>query len=162
MDQPKTEPPVAEPEPQTAFLDRVELQAERRMDGILLGELARLDERGEAWVRFPGGRGAVKAQSTAVLTSAAVGRQVALMFVQGTPERPLILGLIQNPDPMGALEAVVDGERLVISGKKEVELRCGKASILLKESGKIVIKGTHLVSRSSGANKIKGGSVSIN
>ena len=56
----------------------------------------------------------------------------------------------------------VDGERLVFTAKKEIVLRCGKASITLTRAGKILIRGAYLLSRSSGVNRIKGGSVKIN
>ena len=41
-------------------------------------------------------------------------------------------------------------------------LRCGKASITLTQAGKILLDGTYVVSRSSGANRIKGASVQLN
>lgn len=41
-------------------------------------------------------------------------------------------------------------------------LRCGKASITLTRSGKIILRGTYISSRSSGVIRIKGGSVQIN
>ena len=59
-------------------------------------------------------------------------------------------------------DITVDGERIVFDAKKEIELRCGKSSLIMKNDGKIVIKGTQLVSRASGVNKIKGAAVKIN
>jgi len=56
----------------------------------------------------------------------------------------------------------VDGKRVVIEARQEILLRCGKGYILIREDGRIVIKGTDLLSRSSGINKIKGGAVRIN
>jgi hypothetical protein len=50
----------------------------------------------------------------------------------------------------------------VIEGRDEVVLRCGQGSITLRADGKIVIKGTQLVSRASDTNKIRGASVQIN
>jgi hypothetical protein len=41
-------------------------------------------------------------------------------------------------------------------------LRCGKASITLTSAGKVLIRGTYVLSRSSGVNKIKGGSIQLN
>jgi hypothetical protein len=55
-----------------------------------------------------------------------------------------------------------DGERLVVSAVHGLVLRCGKASITLSADGKIVVRGTHVVSHSSGLNRIKGGSVQVN
>ena len=40
-------------------------------------------------------------------------------------------------------------------------LRCGKASITLTKAGKVLIEGTYLLNRSSGVNRIKGGSAPI-
>ena len=58
--------------------------------------------------------------------------------------------------------AHIDGERLEFSAEREIVLRCGKASITLTREGKVLIKGAYLSSRSSGVNRIKGGSVQIN
>jgi uncharacterized protein (DUF2345 family) len=56
----------------------------------------------------------------------------------------------------------IDGQRLQFEAKDEIVLKCGKASITLTKAGKIIIRGTYLLSRSSGVNRIKGGSVQIN
>lgn len=56
----------------------------------------------------------------------------------------------------------VDGQRISIEGAEEVTFKCGKASITLTKSGKILIRGTYLLNRSSGVNRILGGSVQIN
>ena len=49
-----------------------------------------------------------------------------------------------------------------ITAEKEIVLKCGKASITLTKAGKVIIRGTYLLNRSSGVNRIKGGSVQIN
>lgn len=56
----------------------------------------------------------------------------------------------------------VDGKRVVLEGQEEVVLKCGEASITLTRSGKVVIRGKYLLSRSSGVNRILGGSVQVN
>jgi uncharacterized protein (DUF2345 family) len=56
----------------------------------------------------------------------------------------------------------VDGEQVVIEGKKEIVLKCGKSSITLTRAGKVLIRGAYVLSRSSGVNRIKGGSVQVN
>ena len=56
----------------------------------------------------------------------------------------------------------VDGERITIEGSEEVTFKCGKSSITLTRSGKILIRGTYLLNRSSGVNRIMGGSVQVN
>lgn len=60
------------------------------------------------------------------------------------------------------LEAEVDGKRVRISAKDEIVLRCGEASITLRRNGKVVVRGTHVETYSSGTNRIKGGQVKIN
>lgn len=84
---------------------------------------------------------------------------VALLFENGDPALPLLVGLVWPP---GEREAQVDGERIVLTGEKEIELRCGAASISLTRSGKVVIRGVYVETRAKGTNRIKGGAVQIN
>ena len=56
----------------------------------------------------------------------------------------------------------VDGKQICIEGSEEVTFKCGKASITLTSSGKILIRGTYLLNRSTGVNRIMGGSVQVN
>jgi len=56
----------------------------------------------------------------------------------------------------------VDGKRISIEGKEEIVLSCGESSITLTKAGKILIRGKYLLSRSSGVNRILGGSVQVN
>jgi hypothetical protein len=101
------------------------------------------------------------------------GREVLLVFEQGNPERPIVVDMIERPfadvlshrmesNDAHQRDAYVDGERVVIEGRREVVLKCGEGIIVLRADGKILIKGTQLVSRSSGINRIKGGAVRIN
>jgi hypothetical protein len=41
-------------------------------------------------------------------------------------------------------------------------LRCGEASITLTKAGKILIRGTYVLSRSSGVNMVKGATIHLN
>jgi len=142
---------------------------------------------GAALVDFAGNdRGPLPARSTVPLDEVAAGaaaarsQGVVLLFEEGDPARPLIMGLVQEPDETPLLDLVLeaaegseesesaarevqlDGRRVVLEGNDEVVLRCGKASITLRRNGKIVIRGTYLVSRAEGTNRIRGGSVQIN
>jgi len=131
---------------------------------MVLGQLVRLDSGEGFGVTYPGNPIPVPCLSTIPLDESGLNRQVVLMFLEGPSPKPVAIGLIHNSEHVESTprEVIVDNERLVIQGKKEVELRCGKASILLREDGKVVIKGTNLISRSSGSNKVKGASVSLN
>jgi hypothetical protein len=64
--------------------------------------------------------------------------------------------------PPGQVEVDVDDKRMLITAKEQLVLRCGKASITLTKAGKVMIEGNYVLSRSSGVNRIKGGSVQLN
>ena len=55
-----------------------------------------------------------------------------------------------------------DSDHLVISAAKQITIQCGESSITLTAAGKIILRGKYIVSRSSGMQRIKGGSVQIN
>lgn len=116
---------------------------------------------------------------TKTLQTAVTQRQkVVLLFENGDPRLPFIMGLIQEPSatplldallespsqpqPPPPMDAHVDGKRVVIEGRDEVVLKCGEASITLRRNGKVILKGTQLESRSSGVHRIKGSTVEIN
>ena len=86
------------------------------------------------------------------------------MFEDEDPRRPIVIGLVQSPVALATQPAVVtlDGDQVTLAAEREIVLRCGHASITLTRAGKILIRGKYLLSRSSGVNRIKGGSVQIN
>jgi hypothetical protein len=133
-----------------------------RIEGIVVGKLSAFDSSGAPTVDFPGNQhDALPARSTVTLTPADCGRDVALMFEAGDPRKPIVLGLIHHPIPVPT-EALVDKKRIVFAAEEEIELRCGESSITLTKAGKVIIRGAYLLSRSTGVNRIKGGSVQIN
>lgn len=140
--------------------------AATRLDGVVIGVLLDVPEASSPVVAFPGcpSETGIAATTTTVLAREDIGTQVALMFVGGDPSRPLVIGRIQRLPEARQAPAVahIDGERLELSAEREIVLRCGKASITLTREGKVLIKGAYLSSRSSGVNRIKGGSVQIN
>lgn len=140
--------------------------AATRLDGVVIGVLLDVPEASSPVVAFPGcpSKTGIAATTTTVLAREDIGTQVALMFVGGDPSRPLVIGRIQRLPEARQAPAVahIDGERLEFSAEREIVLRCGKASITLTREGKVLIKGAYLSSRSSGVNRIKGGSVQIN
>jgi hypothetical protein len=141
-----------------------------RIDGVVTGTLIGFRDEGQTpLVLYPGQPGsAANAAATIIdLHGAHVGRQVALMFESGDPRRPMIMGLLRNPPhawPLAGqpVEVDSDGDRLVVSAREQLVLRCGKASITLTKAGKVLIQGAYVSNRSSGVIRIKGGSVQIN
>jgi hypothetical protein len=140
--------------------------AAARITGVVIGKVVGWDSEGRAVVDYPGNNTEkpLPATSAAVLDVNAVGRDAALMFLGGDPARPIIIGLIERFDtpPPPTKTAEMDGKQLVFTADEEIVFRCGKASITLTKAGKILIRGAYLLSRSSGVNRIKGGSVQIN
>lgn len=112
----------------------------------------------------------VRARSTVPLTQAMVGADVLVLFKDGNPGSPIVVGVLQEGDvtreettlSAAAFDVRADGERLTLSAEREIVLRCGAASITLTRAGKVVIQGSYVLSRSSGYNKIKGAAIDIN
>lgn len=114
---------------------------------------------------FPGNprQTAVPARSLTELDSSMVGNEVALLFEAGDPGRPLVVGRLVNPVRKTNAPLVVrDGENVRITGEERIELRCGKAAILMEKDGRITIRGTYVTSHASAANRIRGGSIDLN
>lgn len=145
---------------------------------VVVGRMVGIDDSGVPMVDYPGNPTGVPlgAMCTARFDRGSVGRSAALLFADGDPARPLIVGLIHSPldesvkvteqDHQGAglpnLDIQADGGRVVLAADKEIVLKCGEASITLTRAGKILLRGAYLLSRSSGVNRIKGGTVHIN
>ncbi len=89
-----------------------------------------------------------------------------MSFLDGSCDQPVVTGVVQRAGEASAaavsLDATVDGERVLLTGRREVVLRCGKASIALAADGRVVIKGVSLLATASGLHRIRGGAVRIN
>jgi hypothetical protein len=135
--------------------------------GVLIGKLAGFDDTRSPLVNFVADtpRERIVARSMIALRENQVGSSVVLAFERGDPREPIIVGSLWQSDSSAQqrpIEAELDGERVVLTAKKEIVLRCGKSSITLTRAGKVLIRGAYLLSRSSGVNRVKGGSVQIN
>ena len=151
------------------------------ISGVVVGEVFKVsDETGNQniFVNYPNNpyTTPLLAMTTINLSSADAGKQVVLSFDQGNPLRPIITGVLQHNQPPvqelaidvsrelseKLLQAKLDGDQVTLTADKEIVLQCGKSSITLTRAGKVLIRGAYLLSRSSGVNKIKGGSVQLN
>ena len=183
MKQEKFDQELEAQEPQALFKDIAPGE-------IIIGVLTGINEQGQPLVNFQEtiSDAPVIALSTVAINQRQIGRQVALLFAEGNPEKPVIMGLIhsaldamienfevlvenetapeQDRDNTEAApqidDVTLDGKRVVVEGKEEVVLKCGDASITLTKAGKILIRGKYLLSRSTGVNRILGGSVQVN
>jgi hypothetical protein len=112
----------------------------------------------------------VPARTTISVLRQQVGSDVAVLFENGDVRQPIVVGVLRDSRgalpaadvPQSLVSAQVDGQKVVLTAEREIVLRCGAASITLTRAGKVLIKGTYVLSRSSGYNKIKGAAVDIN
>lgn len=139
-----------------------------------------MDKNGQILVNYPENvQGHLPARQTSsarekLRKGSPVGREVLLGFENSDPGRPVIIDTLysllddiaEQPDSVLVAhhpeDVTLDSKRLVFDAEEEIVLRCGEASITLTRAGKVLIRGNYLLSRSSGANRIKGGSVQIN
>ena len=153
---------------------------------VKVGCLAPGSKTGALMVEFEGNTaGPLAARSVVSLNESAVGnailsrQPVVLLFENGNPRLPIIVGLVPAepgavllgsllqapaaaPAPAKPAEARVDGKRVVLEGDNEVVLRCGEASITLRRDGKVILRGAYIETTATGLNRIRGGSVKIN
>ena len=104
--------------------------------------------------------------SDVVLLKAAQSFQRALVAQTAAAEFVLI-GLLReristSAAKKGELEVRMDGETVQLSAEHQIELKCGKSSLILRRSGRVILKGTYVVTTSSGPVKIKGATVALN
>jgi hypothetical protein len=148
-----------------------------------VGRIVRVAEDGVAWVDFPGNPQPGPVAARSLLDAAAaptatpdalVDQPVLLAFDGADPSLPIVCGIVRTqlqPKPVvptvalnvdAVRDVLVDGRQLVFNAGQQILLRCGKSSVLLRRDGKVVIRGTQLLSRASGSNKIKGGTIDLN
>lgn len=159
----------------------LKLDLKRQIEGMRVGTIVSISEEGDILVDFPGNANhEVKARFTGSLNlnklkaAASEGRDILLAFEKGDPALPIIIDTLhslldevtESTDVVlerGKPEDVLlDGRRVIFDAQEEIVLRCGKSSITLTKAGKVILRGAYLLSRSSGVNRIKGGSVQIN
>ncbi|MFT6987544.1 MAG: hypothetical protein ACJAT7_003400 [Psychromonas sp.] len=151
---------------------------------IIIGTLCSVDPLGLPLIDFPQNpsKQPISAMTTLSLTQHHVTRQVALLFNQGDLKQPIVIGLIHSPlqamlenfEAQNETEKVelagdlnidnvkVEGKKVTFEAQEEMVFKCGESSITLTKSGKVLIRGKYLLNRSSGVNRIMGGSVQVN
>lgn len=135
-----------------------------------IGRFLGLDPEGNPVVAFPGGPSEAEVARVAApcpdgALEAARGREVVLLFDQGDPARPIIVGWLQDPGSTESPErryVRVDGRVVVLEAQQEVELRCGEASISLTRDGRVTIRGKAILSDAQEMQRIRGAQVRIN
>jgi hypothetical protein len=162
-------PPESETPGSPAFETDVPLRG-----GLLTGHLAGVDPEGRLLFEADGREGeafpvsiGVPVSDGALVKGARLRRRglVAPLadggFVLVGFARERVAPRARDAGP-GELEVIVDGETLQLTAERQIELRCGKASLLLRADGRVILSGTYVVSTSRGPNKIKGATIALN
>jgi hypothetical protein len=137
-------------------------------------------EGGAPLVDYPGNpgvpvraRSAVKLAPEALLAAAASGQGAVLLFEEGDPGRPLLMGVLEPESETPFLDEIlaapareakvveVDGDRVLLDAKREVVIRCGRSSIRMSRNG-IVLSGVRIETRAAGLHRVKSGKTEIN
>jgi hypothetical protein len=147
--------------------------------GVKLGRVVEIKANGLVMVDFPDNlNGPLSARFTrSVLLEdlqAALEKEqdVLLLFENNNYHKPIIIDVLysfvddieENVEMQMDVpeDVVIDGKHITFDAKDQITMRCGKSSITLTKAGKVLIRGAYILNRSSGVNKIKGGSVQIN
>ncbi|MFL5349754.1 MAG: DUF6484 domain-containing protein [Hyalangium sp.] len=148
--------------------------ADRPENGrITVGRIASIDAQGRVLVALHKGvpcpaRLSTTVRRAEILEAAVAGTPVLLLLADDGRTPPILMGMVRDrleaPGDMsvGALELQVGRERIALTAREELTLRCGEASITLRRDGKVIIKGEEIVSRARRTNKVKGATVRIN
>lgn len=135
-------------------------------EGVSVATFAGFNGEGQFLVALSDGRGPVKALSTVGFAENEVGVKIVIAFENGNVRAPIIIGRLKDGQaretPATLPVCRMDGDRVVLQAAREIELRCGDASIVLTRAGKVLIRGNYVLTRSRGANKIKGAFIDIN
>lgn len=155
---------------------------------IIIGTLTEIDTQGQPLVDFAENKlnQPLAAMTTLGLTQTHINRQVALLFANGDLKSPVIMGMIHSPlddmlenfgqsqtedkannkvdleSNLKVDDVLIDGKKITFEAQDEIILKCGESSITLTKSGKVLIRGKYLLNRSTGVNRIMGGSVQVN
>ena len=133
--------------------------------GVEIGVIAGLDADGSLRVEMPDGS-SVKASplwtGADVAWNECVGLRAVVASATGQSTTSFLIGLLDRPRAATAPSAGRVERVQHVRASDELILECGKSKVSLRADGRVVILGGYLLSRSSGVNKIKGGSVEIN
>jgi len=124
---------------------------------VVIGRLVGVADDGAPLVDYPGNPAGQPVPP---------GRSLALMFLDGDPARPLAIGVVGPSDAtVQKIDARGDerpADRLTLTAAREIVLQCGRASLVLTQAGKVLVRGAYVSLRSSGVQRITGASVQIN
>jgi hypothetical protein len=130
-------------------------------DGLRTAKLVGVDDDGRLLARLEGFDADI-----AVRIGVEVGDETLRRAAKDEREVLLAFPADSAPVAVAILRERVASEtsdgRVQLGAPDELVLRCGKASVVLRKDGRVTVKGTRIVSASTGPHKIKGASVELN
>ncbi|MBL8300003.1 MAG: hypothetical protein JNN30_16815 [Rhodanobacteraceae bacterium] len=137
------------------------------LHGIVIGLLYDFTAAGQPRIVVPGRlEQPCEARAICALDPSQQSRQCALMFESGDPGRPLILGMLHDPvvtvHTSGDATVHRDQDTFRVEAAEAIELNCGAASLRLSADGRVELRGSTVVSHSTGLNRIRGASIKLN
>lgn len=148
-------------------------------EGTVLGRVVQVARSGTVLVDFEANQlGHLPALLTHRFVQSAravgdlVGHRVLLTFVNGQADQPVISDLVLDCLAPKLVEALPGSDRhrtlelsarhVRIEADGGLELRCGKSCIELCPDGRVSVRGEYLVTKSRGAQVIKGSAIKLN
>ena len=150
------------------------------LQSILVGEIIEISGDGVAILEVPGIARPVAAKTVVQFNNdsgtaeSLVGQQVVVIIQEQPAQDVIILGLVNDAIMINGCADVrsdeistkstktVKGQRVEIEARDELQLKCGKSTIVLRSDGAVIVKGENISSRAKRHNKLKGAQISIN
>lgn len=135
-----------------------------RVPGVVIGEVRGIDGEGRIWLDLPPPWESAELAVCCLcrMDQLAAGAPVAVMFQEENPLMAVVVGPIVaelRRSPVGSQSLP---QSIELAAEQQITLRCGKASIQMLRDGSLRIRGSELLSRASGTNRIRGGNIQIN
>jgi hypothetical protein len=61
-----------------------------------------------------------------------------------------------------SIDVEISGRHVSLQATERLEIRCSRGSVFIDEKGNVTLRGKELLSRATGANRIKGGVIRLN
>lgn len=132
-------------------------QTTSELPSAVIGAIAAIEADGTPVVSWQWAEGehVRPALSQVALAAEHIGRRCTLLFAGGDSGQPVVLGLLQEPQPNPSGYRIIHAEGALI-------LQCGAARIELREDGRITVQGMQIDNQSYGPYRIRGASIKLN
>ncbi|MCA9199230.1 MAG: hypothetical protein KDA87_16910 [Planctomycetales bacterium] len=140
---------------------------------LVIGTLVGISASGVPLVEFPGNHAGPQEAMTAVQLTCEdearthVGREV-MLHLEAEGDRIVLMSFLHErivadrQDSTGSQSGSQKSKSLHLEADSELQLTCGKSSLVMKKNGKVLLKGIDIVSHAENRQRIVGGEIKIN